>query len=79
MQNQNMQVGANMKDGMVDKEAFKIVYVAPMKALAAEMTATFGKRLASLGEPLCVWIHTVTGVVRAKVMLLRQGHEAKPH
>ena len=45
-----MQVGANMKNGMVDKDSFKIVYVAPMKALAAEMTATFGKRLASLGE-----------------------------
>ena len=39
-----------MKNGMVDKDSFKIVYVAPMKALAAEMTATFGKRLASLGE-----------------------------
>ncbi len=45
------QVGANMKNGMVEKDNFKIVYVAPMKALAAEMTATFGKRLASLGEP----------------------------
>ena len=44
------QVGANMKNGMVEKDNFKIVYVAPMKALAAEMTATFGKRLASLGE-----------------------------
>ena len=39
-----------MKNGMVDKDNFKIVYVAPMKALAAEMTATFGKRLASLGK-----------------------------
>jgi replicative superfamily II helicase len=28
---------------------FQIVYVAPMKALAAEMTASFGKRLACLG------------------------------
>lgn len=28
---------------------FKVVYVAPMKALAAEMTATFAKRLAPLG------------------------------
>jgi activating signal cointegrator complex subunit 3 len=46
----NGQVGANMKNGMVEKDNFKIVYVAPMKALAAEMTATFSKRLASLGN-----------------------------
>lgn len=30
-------------------ENFKIVYVAPMKALAAEMVENFGKRLAGLG------------------------------
>lgn len=35
--------------GWVDKGVFKIVYVAPMKALAAEVTANFGKRLAPLG------------------------------
>jgi hypothetical protein len=29
--------------------AAQIVYVAPMKALAAEVTANFGKRLAALG------------------------------
>ena len=34
---------------MIQKDAFKIVYVAPMKALAAEMTANFGKKLAPLG------------------------------
>ena len=44
-----LQVGANMKNGVLQKDNFKIVYVAPMKALAAEMTATFGKRLAALG------------------------------
>lgn len=31
------------------KIMFQIVYVAPMKALAAEMTANFSKRLSSLG------------------------------
>ena len=46
------QIGANMQQGMIQKEKFKIVYVAPMKALAAEMTATFSKRLASLGKHL---------------------------
>ena len=44
------QIGANMQQGMIQKDKFKIVYVAPMKALAAEMTATFSKRLASLGK-----------------------------
>lgn len=31
-------------NGVIKKDAFKIVYVAPMKALAAEMAAGFGKR-----------------------------------
>ncbi|KAL4422681.1 hypothetical protein ABPG75_008878 [Micractinium tetrahymenae] len=45
------EVGANMdsRSGVIHKAAFKIVYVAPMKALAAEVTANFGKRLAPLG------------------------------
>ena len=34
---------------MVDLQDFKIVYVAPMKALAAEVTEKLGKRLAWLG------------------------------
>jgi activating signal cointegrator complex subunit 3 len=33
-----------VQNGVINKNAFKIVYVAPMKALAAEMTANFGKR-----------------------------------
>ena len=32
----------------IDRDAFKIIYVAPMKALAAEITRKFGKRLAWL-------------------------------
>ncbi|KAK8060407.1 Sec63 Brl domain-containing protein [Apiospora saccharicola] len=36
-------------DFAVDADAFKIVYVAPMKALAAEITEKLGKRLAWLG------------------------------
>ena len=31
-------------NGVLKRDAFKIVYVAPMKALAAEMAANFGKR-----------------------------------
>ena len=36
-------------DGVLQRDDFKIVYVAPMKALAAEVTSTFGRRLAGLG------------------------------
>ena len=35
--------------GHIAKDDFKIVYVAPMKALAAEVTRTFGSRLEALG------------------------------
>ncbi|KAK5082315.1 putative steryl acetyl hydrolase mug81 [Lithohypha guttulata] len=37
------------QDFVVNTNAFKIVYVAPMKALAAEITEKFGKKLAWLG------------------------------
>lgn len=36
--------------GVIHRDQFKIVYVAPMKALAAEMVENFGKRLSSLGK-----------------------------
>ena len=44
------QIGLHLKpDGSVDTGAFKIVYVAPMKALVAEMVGNFGKRLEPFG------------------------------
>ncbi|XDV39660.1 hypothetical protein PO909_008863 [Leuciscus waleckii] len=49
---QNMQPG-----GVIRKDQFKIVYVAPMKALAAEMTNYFSKRL----EPLGIAVKELTG------------------
>lgn len=42
-------VESHVEMGVIQKDQFKIIYVAPMKALAAEMTAGFGKRLAPLG------------------------------
>ena len=48
------EVASNMRDGVIQKADFKIVYVAPMKALAAEVTATFSRRLAALGA-LLLW------------------------
>ena len=38
-----------LPDGSLDLKAFKIVYVAPMKALVQEVVKNFGKRLAALG------------------------------
>ena len=39
----------HMDKDVIKKDTFKIVYVAPMKALAAEMTSNFSKKLAPLG------------------------------
>ncbi|KAF5178468.1 Dexh-box atp-dependent rna helicase dexh14 [Thalictrum thalictroides] len=46
------EIGQHFKDGYLHKDEFKIVYVAPMKALASEVTSTFSHRLAPLN--LCV-------------------------
>lgn len=43
-------IRSHTDQGVIHREQFKIVYVAPMKALAAEMVANFGKRLSSLGK-----------------------------
>ncbi|QQP31424.1 Uncharacterized protein FKW44_025033, partial [Caligus rogercresseyi] len=39
-----------IENDVIKKDKFKIVYVAPMKALAAEMTANFSKKLAPLAD-----------------------------
>ncbi|EZA54919.1 Activating signal cointegrator 1 complex subunit [Ooceraea biroi] len=46
------QLKQNIQDGQLQISQFKIVYVAPMKALAAEMTANFSRKLGPLG--VCV-------------------------
>lgn len=43
-------IRSHTDQGVIHRDQFKIVYVAPMKALAAEMVDNFGKRLSSLGE-----------------------------
>ena len=53
------EVGQNMRHGVIQKQDFKVVYVAPMKALAAEVTAAFSRRLAPLGNPLCPINHDI--------------------
>jgi len=51
------QIRQNIVNGVLRKDDFKIVYIAPMKALAAEMVANFSKRL----EPLGVVVKELTG------------------
>ena len=43
------QIKKNIVNGVLKKDDFKIVYIAPMKALAAEMVDNFSNRLAPLG------------------------------
>ncbi|GAM21299.1 hypothetical protein SAMD00019534_044740 [Acytostelium subglobosum LB1] len=43
------EIGKHMHDGVIDLDAFKIVYIAPMKSLVQEMVANFSRRLASYG------------------------------
>ncbi|GAV70037.1 DEAD domain-containing protein/Helicase_C domain-containing protein/Sec63 domain-containing protein [Cephalotus follicularis] len=51
------EIGQHFKDGYLHKDQFKIVYVAPMKALAAEVTSTFSHRL----SPLNMNVRELTG------------------
>lgn len=34
------------KDGSIEKNKFKIIYIAPMKALVSELVGNFSRRLA---------------------------------
>ncbi|XP_060815776.1 activating signal cointegrator 1 complex subunit 3 [Bombus pascuorum] len=43
------QIKQHIEHGQLMKNQFKIIYVTPMKALAAEMTANFSKKLQCLG------------------------------
>lgn len=43
------QIRQFIDQGVIKKDQFKIVYVAPMKALAAEMTRNFSRKLSCLG------------------------------
>lgn len=51
------QIKKHFIDGVLRKDEFKIVYIAPMKALAAEMVENFSKRL----EPLGIVVKELTG------------------
>ncbi|KAM0936672.1 putative DNA helicase [Dioscorea sansibarensis] len=51
------EIKQHFRDGILHKNEFKIVYVAPMKALAAEVTSTFSHRL----SPLNLTVRELTG------------------
>ncbi|KAK8385131.1 hypothetical protein O3P69_012135 [Scylla paramamosain] len=51
------QIRKHMEQGVIQTDKFKIVYIAPMKALAAEMARNFSKRL----EPLGLKVRELTG------------------
>ncbi|KAI8977390.1 Sec63 Brl domain-containing protein [Mycotypha africana] len=53
------EIGKNRdpETGLIDLDAFKIVYIAPMKALVAEMVGNFSKRL----EPYNIKVAELTG------------------
>uniref|UniRef100_H0X1H6 Activating signal cointegrator 1 complex subunit 3 n=1 Tax=Otolemur garnettii TaxID=30611 RepID=H0X1H6_OTOGA len=51
------EIRQHFQQGVIKKNEFKIVYVAPMKALAAEMTNYFSRRL----EPLGIAVKELTG------------------
>lgn len=51
------EIKQHFRDGILHKNEFKIVYVAPMKALAAEVTSTFSHRL----SPLNLAVKELTG------------------
>ncbi|KAJ0973942.1 hypothetical protein J5N97_015907 [Dioscorea zingiberensis] len=51
------EIKQHFRDGILHKNEFKIVYVAPMKALASEVTSTFSHRL----SPLNLTVRELTG------------------
>ena len=52
------ELGVHLKsDGELDLDAFKIIYVAPMKSLVQEMVGNFSKRL----EPYGIQVKELTG------------------
>ncbi|XP_063995820.1 activating signal cointegrator 1 complex subunit 3 isoform X2 [Diachasmimorpha longicaudata] len=62
------QLKLHLENGILKKNEFKIVYIAPMKALAAEMTASFNKRLGCLG----VTVRELTGDMQLTKTELQQ-------
>ncbi|CAG2058052.1 unnamed protein product, partial [Timema podura] len=70
------QIRQFIDQGVIKKDQFKIVYVAPMKALAAEMTQNFSKKLGCLG----ITVRELTGDVqltKTEILLVRITRTAR--
>ncbi|XP_071491860.1 activating signal cointegrator 1 complex subunit 3-like [Diadema antillarum] len=63
------EVRKHICDGVVKTDEFKIIYVAPLKALAAEMVETFGSRL----KPLGITVRELTGDTQLSVTETREA------
>ncbi len=50
-------ISNHISNGIIEKDKFKIVYIAPMKALVNEIVGNFSKRL----EPLGLTVRELTG------------------
>lgn len=65
----------NIKDGIIQENKFKIVYVAPMKALAAEVVQNFSKRLNALeyqGKKYKIKVKELTGDMQLTKQEIRE-------
>ncbi|XP_046420627.1 activating signal cointegrator 1 complex subunit 3 [Neodiprion fabricii] len=62
------QIKLHIAQGVLKRDQFKIVYIAPMKALAAEMTSSFNKRLGCLG----VSVRELTGDMQLTKVEIQQ-------
>ncbi|XP_034936753.1 activating signal cointegrator 1 complex subunit 3 [Chelonus insularis] len=62
------QLKLHIDNGVLQRNDFKIIYIAPMKALAAEMTANFSKKLSRLG----VLVRELTGDMQLTKSELQQ-------
>ena len=50
-------ISEHIKNGQIEKDQFKMIYIAPMKALVTEVVGNFSRRL----EPLGLTVKELTG------------------
>ena len=71
-----LQMGLHLRaDGTVDTSAFKIVYVAPMKALVAEMVGNFSERLKEYNMQARAWPESAAACEDVSNIRLQRGQD----
>ncbi|XP_055848927.1 activating signal cointegrator 1 complex subunit 3 [Episyrphus balteatus] len=63
-------IRSHLENGVINRDAFKIVYIAPMKALASEMVDNFQERL----KPLHINVRELTGDMQLTKTEMQQTH-----